>query len=754
MVKRHGTAFINLVFFIPAIFLSFMVWRDYNDFLSNDDEHPPSISEIFYLDDGKKMIGLSDVIQGAYSQAYLFDSATGTPLKEIEIRSNVHGMLDAALYQQGGVIIPTYDDSLGLQLNYFQPSGEVEELAQGTLPIPSHLTSGIYSWRGKLIITGERDDSSLYLSQVEDGKLRTSSLNSMDQFPARPVRISELPGSFDNDKAVPMFEIDLKDNRTAYISGLLDHHNQPDLAVKKEEETPFEAQDKAGVQFAKHFGIKDTKLVRADIRYPGQARFYNAAKKEWGGAVPTPKPIYQARVVLLNDQEVLIAGSSTEDELNGSVLGYVLNEQTGSFIDVTELIRILTYDEIKNPQTQFFKEMDSDLLYYSLESESAGTINVKSNVVQTKTTEQVGQWLITVGGDEISLASFWNYVKQGGGLIINWIIWLLLPLLMFGGVGILSFVLRRTQSKQVAEGSILPGTIVHMKETGTYINNQPQVRFTVQFEDEGQTKEVEIKKIISFLNEIRVGDSVVISYDRKKKSAVFVTKENMPEQTGMKIIKAAVLSKIEERGQVNRSRVLQLHFRAGDRNYPVPVLEPPGFEYRIGESATLALTQGAARIYSYGNEVIADDSEQMTMQAEVIRIEEFPIIIANRQLMMLETLLSDQPERLLKSNSLFAPKGIPLKAGIIIPVIMRKEDYEKELRLHKGKQGAAVATSVRYEGTLGERPLAHITVERGGRVYHIHQSIEPLYGVEVGDELWIAYDEASQEAIIINYASV
>ncbi|MCY9544482.1 hypothetical protein M5X00_07130 [Paenibacillus alvei] len=106
--------------------------------------------------------------------------------------------------------------------------------------------------------------------------------------------------------------------------------------------------------------------------------------------------------------------------------------------------------------------------------------------------------------------------------------------------------------------------------------------------------------------------------------------------------------------------------------------------------------------------------------------------------MMLETILTDEAERLRKSNSLFVPKGFPVKAGVVIPVVMRNDDYEKELRLQKGKQGAAIVTSVRFVGTLGERPLAQITVERAGGSYHIHQSIEPLYGVEIGDELWIA----------------
>ncbi|MMZ71673.1 hypothetical protein D1872_351920 [compost metagenome] len=63
-------------------------------------------------------------------------------------------------------------------------------------------------------------------------------------------------------------------------------------------------------------------------------------------------------------------------------------------------------------------------------------------------------------------------------------------------------------------------------------------------------------------------------------------------------------------------------------------------------------------------------------------------------------------------------------------------------------------TAVQYAGTLGERPLAAITAERGGVVYRITQTIEPVYGVEVGDDVWIAYDEASREAVIVNYSSI
>ncbi|MEK5476194.1 hypothetical protein NYE70_04510 [Paenibacillus sp. FSL R5-0407] len=137
----------------------------------------------------------------------------------------------------------------------------------------------------------------------------------------------------------------------------------------------------------------------------------------------------------------------------------------------------------------------------------------------------------------------------------------------------------------------------------------------------------------------------------------------------------------------------------------------------------------------------------------MIATEEYPVTVGNRQLMILEVMVSEGNVSFRKVNSLFVPKGLPVKAGVVIPVTMRKDDFKKEFALQKGKQGAAKVVSVQFFGTLGERPLAEITVERAGIAYHINQTIEPVYGVEPGDELWIAYDEVTRDAIIINYES-
>ncbi|WP_410768862.1 hypothetical protein [Fontibacillus sp. BL9] len=755
MKKIRSLIIANLVFFIPAIILSGLVWKDYRGYIRNIDDHLPSLAGIYMIDEGKRLVGVSDNNDGGYTTAYLFDAASATFIKKVKLRTNIHGELGAVSYQQNGVIIPAYDDSLGLQLNYFTRSGEMEELAQGSLHIPAFLSSGTYEWRGRLIISGEAPESGLYIAQVKAGQLETVPLNTPSLLPARPVHVMEVHGSFENDKAVPMFEIDLKDDRTAFVSGIFDKTNLPSVVVKNEEEGSFDAEDRAAALFAKQFGIDNSRLIREDSDYPGKAKFYDANESNWGAEVPTPKPVYQARVFLLNDQEVLIAGSTTEDELNGTVLGYLYNEKTGKSIDVTGLLGQLKHEDLKNEETSFFKEPESNMLYFAIREQAAsGSLNLDTQDVMILTGEQVEGWLIGKGEDVMSPQSFWNYVKEGGPLILNWMIWLLIPILSILAFVMLPMIAMKSNARKISQGRQLPGTILRMDETGTYVNELPLVRFTVRFEDEGQMKEVSIKKVISFLNDVKVGDSVLISYNRKKHKAVFVTGDNVQEQPKPDLIKDAVLSRIETLGAVNRGQALQLHFKAEVREYAVPVVQPPGFEYRVGERANLMLVQGMARIYSYGK-VSAGlaESEQITLEGEVIAAEEYPVTVGGRQLMLLEIMISEGAGAVRKVNSLFVPKGLPVKAGLVIPVTMRKDDYRKELRLQKGKQGAAKVVSVEFSGTLGERPLAEITAERSGIAYRINQTIEPVYGVEPGDELWIAYDEVNREAIILNYAS-
>lgn len=132
------------------------------------------------------------------------------------------------------------------------------------------------------------------------------------------------------------------------------------------------AQEQASNTFAKLFGVDNTRLVRAEDSDPKQVRFYNAKTNEWGSVVNTPKPVYQARVFLLNDQEVFIVGSSMEDEKQGEVRGYIYNEKKKSFVDAGAMVGQLSFEDLENTDVQFYKALEDDTLYYSGGEQAAG----------------------------------------------------------------------------------------------------------------------------------------------------------------------------------------------------------------------------------------------------------------------------------------------------------------------------------------------------------------------------------------------
>lgn len=753
MKKNRAISLGNLLFFIPVILLSYFMWNDYKDYI---DEYQPSFESVYMLDGGKKLIGLAKHPVGEQYDVYLFDTDKENIMKDTTVHTNFQAGLGPATYSQDGIIIPTYDDSHGLQINYFHSTGKVEELAQDTMHLPASWRSNVYSWRGRLIVAGESDNSEWYIAQVKDGKLNKVNLTEQDLLPARPVRIDEVHGSFKNEKAVPLLSVALKNDRTAFISGILDENGDLSVLLQNEDEGTFAAQDRAGALFAKVFGFNNTKLVRENGNYPEEATFYDADENHWGKAVPTPKPVYQARVFLLNDEEVLIAGSTAEDELNGSVMGYVFNEKSGEFQDATVLLEQLSYEILKNDQTEFYKNLDSDVLYYSGGDIAAGYVNMESQEAKVLSSEQVEKWMLTESENKVSIQSFWNYVRQGGPIVINWAVWVFIILLTFLSIAIAPRMLAGSRTKKMREGKQIQGRIINMEETGLFVNERPQVRFVVQFEDEGQMKEVEIKQVISFVDPTQVGDPVMISYNRKTHKAMFITEEDLKhtaQESKPEVIKDAVLTRIERYGKVNRGEALQLYFSAAGQDYTVPVVQPIGFEYRRGERASLILIQGMARILRYGSENSEKASNQLSLQGEVIHVQRMPIVIDNKQLMLMEIIITSGADRFRKVNSLFVPVNQSVNVGTVLPVAMEIDDLQKETRLLRGKQGAAKVFSVQFDGTKGERPLADIIAEKDGVTYHIKQTIEPVHGVVVGDELWIAYDESTKEAIIINYSS-
>ncbi|ANS75777.1 hypothetical protein AWM70_15175 [Paenibacillus yonginensis] len=57
-------------------------------------------------------------------------------------------------------------------------------------------------------------------------------------------------------------------------------------------------------------------------------------------------------------------------------------------------------------------------------------------------------WLLKEEENKVSLLSFWNYLKQGSALVINWVVWILIDLLLFLGIALVPRLLARSHLKK------------------------------------------------------------------------------------------------------------------------------------------------------------------------------------------------------------------------------------------------------------------------------------------------------------------
>ncbi|MFD0712062.1 hypothetical protein [Paenibacillus sp. GCM10027626] len=454
---KRSFSLLNLVFFIPAIILSFVVWNEYTSGLdANMKKTASSGRGLFFLDRGSKVMGIAED-DSAGLKGELYDAKTEKLIKGIPLYSDIHKQFVSA-YQNGRLILVTKNNENRLVMNMIDSEGGVKELAQGKpdlsgiLDLFGFLDSSAYTWRGKLVIFGESTGKIPYIAQIDQGKLQTINLNHKNLLPSRPTHARPVQESFDSGAALPMLEVDLHDDRRAFVSGVLNQQGLPLTYIKKEEENYSEARDRAARQFASQFHRNETRLLKVDGKYPGQVRVYDAAADKWGGVLPTPMPVYQAKLYSLNDEETLIAGSNTKDEAEGHVLGYLYNEKTKQFTDVSAIVSLIPYDDLKNAKLLFYKEAGDDILYYSNSTASAAWMNMHDGAFGLINSGTFQQWQLGRDENQKSIQSFMNYLKQGDAVVINWAIWVFIPVFMFGLLAILPPILRAKHKRKLEQG--------------------------------------------------------------------------------------------------------------------------------------------------------------------------------------------------------------------------------------------------------------------------------------------------------------
>ncbi|WP_226340857.1 hypothetical protein [Bacillus safensis] len=750
-MKRVPVIFLRyIVFFIPAIILSFLVWNHYQDDLSAGKATQYDVRRIFTFDEGKRVV--SAVSKDQQLHFVMYDPQSGKIISEWTTESDTFNEMLPSI--QGNNLLLALKNKEGqLLIEKLTPSGERKELIKQNLQIPSFLKTNTYQWNGRLVFTGEMEGAATVLGELKNGQFfHVHNLNKL-KLPARPVSIDAVMNSFRGQTPIPIFELTLKNDQKAYVSGVSNDKHQLGVYVSKNAEPFSLIKDKVEKQLAKTIGTSQNFAVAVESNYPKRPRKVNA-DGGLGEVVPTPKPIYQTFIYQLNEEEVLLAGSTAKDEAKGKLTGYIYNHRTNKTTSVSKLFQSFSYEILNREGLFFHKNVNSDWIYYSFENQLTGAFETKSKQLKEFPLQKVISIENASPAHQTSVDTFTQYVMKGGPLILNWAIWILIPLLLFVLAIFLPPIFRLVRKNKIKDSVTLEANIVSVKETGTYINEQPVVSMRLQFEYEGQRIEKTVKTVVSYTQIPQPGQRIVIHYDPKKKKAMLLKEGDFSQPSQPKFIKGAVLRNIESYGTVGRGTVLSLTFEADQKRYTIPMIQAAGFEFTTGEKADLVDINGQLKMAAYGHEVRNRSGKDVTLTGTIQRVKQYPIAIHEQKPIQLDVTVSNGDESITKTVSQFIPDHMQVAAGTQITIQTKKEELDREMGLMQEKQGSAKVTNVEFAGVIGNLPLAIIQVERNGMMYEVKQPIDPITSVLPGDELWVAYHDMTRRAAIVKYASI
>ncbi|MBU5258062.1 hypothetical protein KQI25_02330 [Bacillus pumilus] len=749
-VKRIPVIFLRyIVFFIPAIIISFMVWNHYQDDLSDGKVTEYDVKRIFTFDEGKRVA--SAVSKDQQLHFGMYDPQSGKRISEWTTESDTFNEMFPSI--QGNNLLLALKNKEGqLLIEKITPSGEKKELVKQNLLIPSFLKTNTYQWNGQLVFTGEMEGAAAVLGELKNGQFHVHNLNEL-KLPARPVSMDVVMNSFRGQTPIPIFELTLKNDQKAYVSGISNEKHQLGVYVSKNADPFSLIEDTVEQRLQKKIGSSQNFAVAVESNYPKRARKVNAEGR-LGEVVPTPKPIYQTYIYQLNEEEVLIAGSTAKDEAKGKLTGYIYNHRTNKATSASKLFQSLSYESLQREELTFNKNVKSDWIYYSFDNQLTGAYETTSSQLKEFPLKKIISIENASPAHQTSVDTFMQYVMKGGPLILNWAIWLFIPLLLFVLAIFLPPILRLVRKNKIKDSVTLEAYIVSVKETGTYINEQPLVKMQLQFQYDGENIEKTVKTVVSYTQIPQPGQRIVILYHPKKKKAMLLKEGDLSQPSEPKIIQGAVLRNIESYETVGRGTVLSLTFEADQKRYTIPMIQAAGFEFRKGEKADLVAISGQLKMAAYGHEVRNRSGKDVTLTGTIQRVKQYPVTIHGQKPVMLDVTVSSGDQSITKTVSQFIPDHMQVAPGTPITIQTKKEELDREIGLMQEKQGSAKVTHVAFAGVIGNQPLAIIQIERDGMLYEVKQPIDPMTSVLPGDELWVAYDEMTRQAAIVKYASI
>ncbi|MDQ0205689.1 hypothetical protein [Alkalicoccobacillus murimartini] len=481
-----------------------------------------SIDQYFLLPNGH---ALSVSYEHEEMMLHEIDPKTSTLIHSEKLDTDIFNRLFTS-YQQDGLVLITKAAKDHRLLAYYYESGQ----GLVTLDIPETKVDGFLE--NHVLVSG----NSIYITGLDDSNTHLAFMINNTTFENIPLmddeRIVDLVevafykiGSFKNLQ--PALELTLYD-RSSYIMSLSDNVDERFLVSASNSQ--WETEQKLW----SHYYQSGDAAMRLDGEKFAQ---FDLLTGRYINDIETPQLIYYPELFPLGEDHTLALGRESVNE-TAPMIGYLYNRSGEKLqADLTPQLQEVT-SQILFTKPVFSAQLVDDNLYLS-SSDQASVINIKeqkinyvtdftfqqtfSNVAYEK--EKQAEQLINEGST-FSLDKVVAYVKDDEAVQVMGIfmmMWIAVPLAI---ILIITHLMKR-KSRKIQKiydsgGVVVQATILQLRQTGLFINEQPQVLMRVQFVHLNKKMEQEIKKVVNLISPPKLGDTIELLYDPRNEKVYVI----------------------------------------------------------------------------------------------------------------------------------------------------------------------------------------------------------------------------------------
>lgn len=521
-----GWIFFSVPFLIPFIIIGFMFFKGYTEFQPEKEqidqliheaetlgENINEILEYYILPNGH---GLTARSTDGTILLEEVDPDANTIVQTEQLNSDIF-MRSFVSYQKDGLVFITKADDNNIIKGYYYESGkELTELDIPEIHADGYLESHVLSHQGTIYLLGKKGDGSFSLYSIHELQLEEINLTENEQIVDLVDAKLYYSSSFTD--LLPAVELSLYDQSQFMLT----------LSPKAEERflipeamSFWETEEEAVSQLYQGkestvIRIADNQLVQYDIHT-------HTVQNE----IPTPEPIHYPSLFQIDTNLTLVIGRESVDE-SSALIGYVFNQSGEELVvDLTERLQEQSFDYNNDA---FFAQVTEEELYIASDRAAISVNLADPSVSEWLTPESVEKSYLalaeekqqqaeklTQDSDTFSKDRLLQYIHEdsaGQTFTIIITFWAGIPLLIIIIIFIISKLSKWKRKRILNNGGIkVQAKITQINQTGTYINEQPQVRMKVQFTYQHDLIQREVKQVVSLLYPPRLGDFVDLLYD-------------------------------------------------------------------------------------------------------------------------------------------------------------------------------------------------------------------------------------------------